>query len=293
LLSAEQPGAAPGHQERVRLGVVGWPVAHSRSPAIHNAALAATGATGWRYQLLPIPPELFAETTSALWQAGFRGVNVTIPHKEAALGLADSATPSARAIGAANLLLFEDDGAIPADNTDAPALIGALRRPMRGATALILGAGGSARAAVWALIDAGAAAVWVWNRTPERAEALCAELGGEPVSAAVTADVLVNCTAVGLDGSGGLDGLPIGPEQLSGYGCVIDLVYASAPTGLIAAARQAGIPTVDGLELLVGQGALSFELFTGRAAPREVMRAAAENTPPIEPRPDRQADAAR
>jgi shikimate dehydrogenase len=262
--------------------VVGWPVAHSRSPAIHNAALAATGATGWRYQLLPIPPELFAETVPALAGAGFRGVNVTIPHKAAALSLATEASPRATAIGAANTLVFGPEGRIAADNTDAPALIGALRRPMRGATALILGAGGSARAAVWALIDAGAAAVWVWNRTPERAEALCAELGGEPVSTAVTADVLVNCTAVGLDGSGALDGLPIGPEQLSDYGCVIDLVYASAPTGLIAAARQAGIPTVDGLELLVGQGALSFELFTGRAAPREVMRAAAENTPPIE-----------
>ncbi len=279
MLSAEQLGAAPGLEEPVRLGVVGWPVAHSRSPAIHNAALAAAGAIGWRYQLLPIPPELFAETVPALAGAGFRGVNVTIPHKAAALSLASEASPRATAIGAANTLVFGPGGRIAADNTDAPALMDALRRPMRGATALILGAGGSARAALWALIDGGAAAVWVWNRTPERAESLCAELGGEPVLAPVPADVLVNCTAVGLDGSGALDGLPIGPEQLSSYGYVVDLVYASAPTGLIAAARQAGIPTVDGLELLVGQGALSFELFTGHPAPREVMRAAAENTP--------------
>jgi shikimate dehydrogenase len=282
LLSAEQLGAAPGPEEPVRLGVVGWPVAHSRSPAIHNAALAATGAIGWRYQLLPIPPELFAETVPALAGAGFRGVNVTIPHKAAALSLATEASSRATAIGAANTLVFGPGGRIAADNTDAPALVDALPRPMRGATALILGAGGSARAALWALIDGGAAAVWVWNRTPERAEALCAELGGEPILAPVPANVLVNCTAVGLDGSGALDGLPIGPEQLSDYGYVIDLVYASAPTGLIAVARQAGIPTVDGLELLVGQGALSFELFTGHVAPREVMRAAAENTPTTE-----------
>jgi shikimate dehydrogenase len=294
LLSAEQLGPAPGPQEPVRLGVVGWPVAHSRSPAIHNAALAATGATGWRYQLLPIPPELFAETVPALAGAGFRGVNVTIPHKAAALSLATDASPRAAAIGAANTLVFGSEGRIAADNTDAPALIDALPRPVRGATALVLGAGGSARAALWALIDAGAAAVWVWNRTPERAQALCAELGGEPSRAAVAADVLVNCTAVGLDGSGTLDGLPIGPDRLSEYGCVIDLVYASAPTALIAAARRAGIPTVDGLELLVGQGALSFEQFTGHAAPRDVMQAAAKNAPSMESgrtgKPTRRAD---
>lgn len=262
---------------------MGWPVAHSRSPAIHNAALAATGRTGWRYQLLPIPPELFAETVPALAGAGFRGVNVTIPHKAAALALATDASPRAAAIGAANTLVFGPKGRIAADNTDAGALIEALPGPVRGATAFILGAGGSARAAVWALIDAGAAAVWVWNRTPERAQALCTELGGEPARAAVPADFVVNCTAVGLDGSGALTGLPIGADQLSDYGCVIDLVYASAPTGLIAAARRAGTPTVDGLELLVGQGALSFELFTGHAAPRAVMRAASEDEPTIEP----------
>jgi shikimate dehydrogenase len=200
LLSAEQLGPVPRPEDLVRLGVVGWPVAHSRSPAIHNAALAATGHTGWRYQLLPVPPELFAETVPALAEAGFRGVNVTIPHKAAALGLATDASPRAAAIGAANTLVFGPEGQIAADNTDATALIDALRRPVHGATAFILGAGGSARAALWALIDAGAAAVWVWNRTPERAQTLCDELGGEPTRAAVPADVLINCTAVGLDG---------------------------------------------------------------------------------------------
>ncbi|HEX5146487.1 MAG TPA: shikimate dehydrogenase, partial [Conexibacter sp.] len=106
--------------------MLGWPVRHSRSPAMHEAAYAALGLDGWSYQLLPVPPELLQETTRALRGAGFAGANVTIPHKEAALALADDATPSARAIGAANTLTFGDDGAIHADNTDAPGLIDAL-----------------------------------------------------------------------------------------------------------------------------------------------------------------------
>ncbi len=158
-----------------RLGVLGWPVAHSRSPAIHNAALAALGMEGWRYQRLPVPPTLFAQTTRALGQAGFLGVNVTIPHKQAALALAGQASQAAREIGAANTLTFAADGTIAAENTDAPGLLAALGRSPRGMRALVLGAGGSARAAVWALREAGASEVSVWNRTPERAETLARE----------------------------------------------------------------------------------------------------------------------
>ena len=158
-----------------RLGVVGWPVAHSRSPAMHNAALQAVGLSDWRYQRLPVAPELLLETVRALPGAGFVGANVTIPHKQAALALADEATDAARAIGAANTLTFAPGGAVAADNTDAPGLLAALGdlRPER---VLILGAGGSARAAAYALAQAGAA-VAVWNRTPERARALAADLG--------------------------------------------------------------------------------------------------------------------
>ena len=155
--------------DRTRLGVLGWPVAHSRSPQIQNAALEALGLTGWRYQLLPVPPDRFGETVRALAAAGFRGANVTIPHKQAALAVADTASASARAIGAANTLTFEDDGTIAADNTDAPAVVESLPFAPAGRTALVLGAGGSARAAVWALLDAGAAEVRVWNRTADRA----------------------------------------------------------------------------------------------------------------------------
>jgi shikimate dehydrogenase len=261
---------------RTRLGVVGWPVAHSRSPAIQNAALKAVGlGSEWRYQLLPIPPDLFAETTTALAQAGFRGVNVTIPHKLAALELADEATPSARAIGAANVLLFEDDGSIHAENTDAPALIAALPFPAAGRTALVLGAGGSARAAVWALLDAGASEVRVWNRTPERARRLCAELGSTAVTAAEPADLLVHCTPSGLDEQRStLNQLPIDADDVARYGCVVDLVYTPSKTPLLRAARERKVPAVDGFELLVRQGALSFERFTGLPAPIEAMRAA-------------------
>jgi shikimate dehydrogenase len=265
--------------EPIRLGVLGWPVSHSRSPAMQNAALAAAGLQGWRYQLLPAAPELFGELVAALPGAGFRGANVTIPHKSAALALATAPTDRARAIGAANTLTFEPGGEVAADNTDAPALVAALPFPIGGRSALVLGAGGSARAAVWALLHDGAREVSVWNRTPARAQALCEDLGGVPLPAspaatALVADVLVNCTAVGLDGSDPFDRLPVGADDLAGYGCVVDLVYTAAGTALGDAARQRGVEVVDGLELLVGQGALSFERFTGRPGPVGAMRAA-------------------
>ncbi|HEY1565843.1 MAG TPA: shikimate dehydrogenase [Solirubrobacteraceae bacterium] len=259
---------------RRRLGVLGWPVAHSRSPAIQNAALAAAGLDGWRYQLLPVAPELLEEVVAALPGAGFAGANVTIPHKQAALALAGETSPRARAIGAANTLTFGPGGEIAADNTDAPALIAALPVAVAGATAVVLGAGGSARAAVWALLDAGAAEVRVWNRTAQRARDLAAELGATATERPGPADVLVNCTAVGLDGSDPFDRLPLAPGDLAGYGCVVDLVYTGAGTVLVKRAREQGIVAVDGLELLIGQGALSFELFTGVAASIEAMRGA-------------------
>jgi shikimate dehydrogenase len=258
-----------------RLGVLGWPVRHSRSPAIQNAALAAVGLAEWRYQLLPVPPILFSETVRALPGAGFRGANVTIPHKEAVLALADDATASARAIGAANTLTFDRDGAIHADNTDAPGLIAALPFDAAGRSALVLGAGGSARAAVWALLEAGTREVRVWNRSPERARALCAELGGIPVLDAEPADLLVHCTSSGLDTSRPMfNSLPLGPDDVTKYTCVVDLVYTKWDTPLVSAARANAIPTVDGLEMLIAQGALSFERFTGEPAPTELMRAA-------------------
>ncbi len=268
---------APPAVGPTRLGVLGWPVAHSRSPAMHNAALREIGLGGWRYQLLPAPPDLFAELVAALPAAGFRGANVTIPHKSAALALATDPTPRAAAIGAANTLTFEPDGTIAADNTDAPALTDSLPVSVAGARALVLGAGGSARAAAWALREAGAAEVRVWNRTRQRAVALAAELGDGVVAVddAASADVLVNCTSVGLDGSDPFDRLPLDGTDLRGYRAVADYVYTPHGTLLVDGATALGIPTVDGLELLARQGALSFERFTGRPAPLQTMRDAA------------------
>jgi shikimate dehydrogenase len=263
-----------------RLGVLGWPVAHSRSPAMHNAALEALGLEGWRYQRLPVPPELFAETVRALGGAGFAGANVTIPHKRAALELADEASPAARGIGAANTLSFTGEGEIVAENTDAPGLIAALGFSPKGLRAQVLGAGGSARAVVWALLGAGAE-VLVWNRTIERARELTGAIGGRVVQAPEPADLLVNCTSVGLkverSATQGhtLNQLALRGDQIGEYSHVIDLVYRSGSTPLLAAARAAGARTVDGLEILVAQGALSLELWTGHRAPLEVMRRAA------------------
>jgi shikimate dehydrogenase len=143
-----------------RLGVLGWPVSHSRSPRMHNAALARLGLKEWHYQRLPVPPEVFEETVRGLPAAGFVGANVTIPHKEAALALAGEATDAARAIGAANTLSFAADGTIAAANTDAPGFLAALAgidQSPAGQTALVLGAGGSARAVAYGLREAGAA----------------------------------------------------------------------------------------------------------------------------------------
>jgi shikimate dehydrogenase len=300
-----------------RLGVLGWPVAHSRSPAMHSAALAAVGLADWSYQRLPVPPELFEQTARALPGAGFRGANVTIPHKEAALALADSASAAARAIGAANTLSFASDGTIAAENTDAPGLIAAMERPPvgvarspQGLSALVLGAGGSARAAVWALREAGAREVSIWNRTAARAADLARVLGARAVARPEAADILVNCTSVGLtapalppqaaqlaadapplaadaprlatdgqDGTEALNQLGLTLDLVGRYSYVVDLVYREGVTPLLLAARAQGVPTLDGLDVLVAQGALSFELWTGRRAPLQVMRDAARAAP--------------
>ncbi len=257
-----------------RLGVCGWPVAHSRSPRMHNAALAQLRLHDWRYQHLPIPPHLFAETIKALPAAGFRGVNVTIPHKEAALLVADAASETARAIGAANTLTFEPDGTIHADNTDATGFLTALRSSAYDRTALVLGAGGSARAVVYALRQAGAREVRVWNRTPARAQALADEFGA--VVGSEAADIVVNCTSVGLrDPEEPFKALPLVADEMGAGRVVVDLVYRHGGTLLLNTAKANGAEVVAGLEILVAQGAASLERWTGRTAPDAAMREAA------------------
>ena len=273
-----------------RLAVVGSPVAHSRSPAMQNAALAALGLDDWTYEAIEMPPADFAELTAALPQEGFVGVNVTIPHKEAALALAGDASAAATEIGAANTLSFREEG-IRADNTDAPGLLAALPGHPSGLRALVLGAGGSARAAAWALGGQGAQ-VEVWNRTAARAEELVSSLAGTAAGArgglaAVSGeaarsgghDLIVNCTAVGLGGRGDpFADLPLERAALESGPLLVDLVYGHEDTELVAAAREAGARVVDGVEVLVQQGAESLRIWTGREiGPRviEAMRQAA------------------
>jgi shikimate dehydrogenase len=258
---------------------------------MHNAAFAALGlAREWSYEAIDLAPERFADGIAALRERGFAGVNVTVPHKRAAYELAGERSAAVAAIGAANVLSF-GPGGIRADNTDASGVLAALPAGFRpaGARALVLGAGGSARAVVWALAGAGAA-VTVANRTGERAGALAEELGaaaltdlesGASIDLAPYA-VLVNATSVGLATAGApprppgadLKALRLEADQLVSPLVVVDLVYGSAPTELAATCTSGGATLIDGLEVLVCQGADSFRIWVGQEPPIEAMRSA-------------------
>ena len=268
-----------------RLAVLGHPVEHSLSPPMHNAALAELGLAGeWSYEAIDVSPSDFEPVVRALPESGFAGVNVTIPHKRAALALADAASETARAIGAANTLTF-GGGGIAAENTDAPGLIAALPGPALGSRALVLGAGGAARAAVWALLDAGAE-VSIWNRTSARAETLARELGAAPIETdasgqmlpAARFDLVVNATSVGLQrparAEADLKALNLDAESFNERQLVVDLVYAETETALVNAARAAGARAIDGREILVHQGAAALRIWTEREPPLETMRRA-------------------
>lgn len=268
-----EPG--PAHARR-RLAVLGYPVGHSRSPAMHNAALAALGLSdGWSYEAIEVAPEQFEERVRAMAGEGFAGANVTVPHKAAALALADAPSLIARDIGAANTLVF-DAGTIAAENTDAPGLIAALPSSPAGIRALVLGAGGAARAAVWALVGEGAE-VDVWNRTHARAAALGEALGATPNLEPDPASfgLIVNSTTVGLRGENPFEELPLHEHALGPGQTVVDMIYGNGPGRLLDVAARAGAVTVDGIEILVRQGAASLELWTGLEAPVDAMRVAA------------------
>jgi shikimate dehydrogenase len=259
-----------------RLAVLGHPVAHSRSPAMHGAALSELGLAGeWSYEAIDLAPDEFEPAVRAMPGEGFAGANVTVPHKGAALSLADSLSETAREIGAANTLSFAD-GEIRAENTDAQGLLDALPAAPGGKRALVLGAGGAARAAVWVLVREGAD-VDVWNRTALRAEHLCGELGGAPVGAPRQSDyeLVVNTTAAGLRGEDPFAELPLTPDGFRAGQTVVDLVYGGQPSRLLEAAERRGATVVDGIEVLVRQGALSLAVWTGREPSLEAMRAAA------------------
>jgi len=302
-----------GHTQLV--GLIGWPVEHSLSPAMHNAAFDALGLN-WRYVPLPVEPGQVEAAVRGLAALGFRGANVTVPHKRAVMPALDFIASDAQALGAVNTLVVgrrvDGTSVIGGYDTDDEGFAGALRYggfEPEGGRAVVVGAGGAARAVVHGLLRSGISRVVVLNRTPERAQALVAGLGpllrplpdagrgGSPfprreggrggrlralpltpetlIESARAADLLVNATTVGMwphvEGSIWPDGVPI-PAHLT----VFDLVYNPLETCLLRQARGSGARTIDGLEMLVRQGALAFEMWTGKPAPIEVMRAACE-----------------
>ncbi len=252
---------------RLKAGVMGWPVDHSRSPALHGFWLKAYGIDG-SYTRLPVAPEALEAALGALHREGFSGVNVTVPHKEAALSLVDRVTPDARRIGAINTIFVGPDGKLHGANTDAYGFITNLRTgaPMyvpHAGPAVVLGAGGAARAVCCALQDAGVPEIRVINRTLTRANALAADLGKPVVTvpwdmradALKDAALLVNTTTLGMKGQPPLE---IDLSRLPAAAVVNDIVYAPLETPLLAAARARKNPVVDGLGMLLYQAQPGF-----------------------------------
>ena len=284
------------------VGLMGWPVEHSLSPAMHNAAFEALGLN-WRYVPLPVEPGQVEMAVRGLAALGFRGANVTVPHKQAVMVALSTIGPSAQALGAANTLVIgrgaDHAPTIAGFNTDARGFVEALRQggfePEDGGNAVVVGAGGAARAVVFGLLWSGSGEITVFNRTLERAQTLVTDLGRRPtdaarlhalpltvktlVESAHTADLLVNATTVGMwphvDGCIWPEGVPI-PSHLT----VFDLVYNPLETRLLHQARRSGGCAIDGLGMLVRQGALAFDMWTNLGLELEEiaarMRAACE-----------------
>ena len=268
------------------LGVIGYPVEHSSSPAMHNAALART-ELDFAYLPFAVPPDRVAEVPVAMRTLGIRGLNVTVPHKVAVMEGLDEISEEARVIGAVNTIANQD-GRLTGYNTDAEGVIVSLRADggldSLPAAVTLLGAGGAARAILYALLQAEEVEeVLLLNRTVEKAEALAADLdpesrrvrvgtlgGGDAIG---VAGLLINATSVGMHPRPDASPLP-DPSVLHDRLTVLDIVYKPRRTRLLAQAEEAGARTVDGLGMLVHQGARAFEIWTGVAAPVEEMKQA-------------------
>ena len=272
------------------VGLIGWPVGHSISPQMHNAAFIDLGLD-WLYLPFPVnssPPERIGEAVLGLRALGFRGANVTVPHKQAVMAYLDMLTPAAEAIGAVNTIVLNEDGTLFGDNTDAQGFIADLadnEMNPYGRRILVLGAGGSARAIVFGLAEAQAASIHILNRTASRAEELAermsmlfpkCRLGASSLAAGVTVadyDIVVNCTSVGM--APDVDDALLGNDtHFTDQQCIYDLIYNPSPTKLVQIARDYGAHAVNGQGMLVWQGALAFELWTGVQAPLDVMKTA-------------------
>jgi shikimate dehydrogenase len=259
-------------------GIIGDPVAHSRSPAIHNAAFSAIGLD-WVYVAFPVPAGRAAEALAGVRALGIEGLSVTMPHKTDAAAACDELTPTAARLAAVNAVVNRD-GHLLGDSTDGEGLVRALAADgveADGASVLVLGAGGAARAIVLALADAGARVV-VAARRPDAASS-AADLTSSARTidfssiddAAHAVDVVVNATPLGMQG----EAAPFDVASLPEGSFVFDTVYHPAETPLLAAARARGLGCANGLGMLVHQAAVAFELFTGREAPLEAMWEAA------------------
>lgn len=253
-------------------GVMGWPVAHSLSPRVHGFWLERYGIDG-AYLPLPVKPEHFAEALRALPKLSFCGANVTVPHKEAALATVDTVSEQARRIGAVNTVIVAPDGALHGDNTDAYGFAENLKSARHPWTvskgpAVVLGAGGAARAVCAALLDEGVPALRLCNRNQDRAAALARDLGGsiDVISwgarseALRNAALLVNTTALGMPGHLSLD-LDLG--KLPGDAVVTDIVYNPLKTNLLKNAEARGNPIIDGLGMLLHQARPGFFAWFG------------------------------
>lgn len=264
------------------VGVVGYPVRHSLSPRMHNAALAHL-RLNWVYLAFEVAPNYLHDAIGGMRALKFRGLNLTIPHKEPACALVDRLSSQAQAIGAVNTL-FWDGAYLIGDNTDAEGFLRALQKEAidpAGQTVLVLGAGGSARAVVYALSQRGAQ-VWLANRHPERAHQLAqiypveSVLEWEPQALRrilPKVDGVVNCTPLGMHPHPNRMP-PVELEALSSHAWVCDLVYRPVETRLLQSARAHQLKAVSGLGMLVWQGALALERWTGMPAPIEVMKQA-------------------
>ncbi len=275
----------PDGQTRL-LGVIGHPVAHSLSPAIHNPALAWLGLN-MRYLAFPVHPEHLRSAVRGFVAMGMLGFNATVPHKEALLPLMDWLDPLAQRIGAVNTVLIDAQGQLRGYNTDAPGFIDALQEshplPLATTPVIVLGAGGAARGVVAGLLEAGCHQLTVANRTPERAAQLIADLAphypdahlqAAPLDEALlplaACRLLVNTTLLGLHGD---PSLPLSPQKLPAQALVCDIVYAPPETPLLRAARQRGLATLNGLGMLLHQASRAFTLWTGQNMPVAEVRA--------------------
>jgi shikimate dehydrogenase len=260
--------------------VIGSPIRHSLSPAIHNAAFAATGLD-WAFVAFEVAPGAAAEALQGMRALGIEGLSVTMPHKADVAAAVDCCSDVAARLRSVNTVVRRDDGSLEGHNTDGDGLIASLRDAgvdVAGSKAVLIGAGGAGRSIALALGRCGAAEVAVVNRSADAAH-FAAELAGASgrVAAAesvVDADLVVNATPVGMGANASF--VPIDTSLLRRAQVVVDIVVHPRNTALLQAARAAGATTVDGVGMLVHQAALAFTLWTGQEAPVAAMRAAAE-----------------